>query len=87
MLLIRRRAGESILIGEDIEIQVIDVTPSRVKLGIIAPRSVLVLRKEIRLAAEQNRAASLSLHPQTIASLVSRLRQVPPGSSSQFLDE
>lgn len=77
MLLIRRRAGESILIGENIEIQVIDVTPSRVKLGIIAPREVPVLRKEIRLSAEQNRAASISLNPHTIASLVSRLRQAP----------
>lgn len=74
MLLIRRRAGESILIGEEIEIQVIDLTPSRVKLGIIAPREVLVLRKEIRLSAEQNRAASLSLNRETIASLVGRLR-------------
>jgi carbon storage regulator len=81
MLLIRRRAGESILIGEDIEIQVIDVTPSRVKLGIIAPRSVPVLRKEIRLSAEQNRAASASLTPETIASLVSRLRQASSSHS------
>lgn len=77
MLLIRRRVGESILLGEDIEIQVIDITPSRVKLGIIAPREVPVLRKEIRLSAEQNRAASVSLNPETIASLVSRLRQAP----------
>ena len=81
MLLIRRRAGESILIGEDIEIQVIDVTPSRVKLGIIAPRSVPVLRKEIRLSSEQNRAASASLTPETIASLVSRLRQASSSHS------
>ena len=81
MLLIRRRAGESILIGEDIEIQVIDVTPSRVKLGIIAPRSVPVLRKEIRLSAEQNRAASASLTPETIASLVNRLRQASSSHS------
>ena len=79
MLLIRRRTGESILLGEDIEIQVMDITPSRVKLGIIAPREVPVLRKEIRLSAEQNRAASVSLSPQTIASLVSRLRQSPIG--------
>ena len=77
MLLIRRRVGESILLGEDVEIQVIDITPSRVKLGIIAPREVPVLRKEIRLSAEQNRAASVSLNPETIASLVSRLRQAP----------
>ena len=79
MLLIRRRVGESILLGENIEIQVIDITPSRVKLGIIAQREVPVLRKEIRLSAEQNRAASVSLTPETIASLVSRLRQAPIG--------
>ena len=58
MLVIRRRPGESILLGGDIEIEVLDASASHVKLGIRAPRSVAVVRKEILLVGEHNRAAS-----------------------------
>ena len=74
MLVIRRRAGESILIGADIEIQVIDITSSRVKIGIRAPRQVPVLRKEIQLAGEENLAAARWLAPEAIAALALRFR-------------
>ena len=58
MLVIGRRPGESILLGDDIEIEVLDASASQVKLGIRAPRSVVVVRKEIALVGAQNRAAS-----------------------------
>ncbi len=58
MLVIRRRAGESILIADDIEIEVLETTPTRVKLGIKAPKAVAVRRKEVRLTEVQNRAAA-----------------------------
>lgn len=78
MLVIRRRAGESILIGETIEVQVVEITPGRVKLGIAAPPEVLILRKEIRLAAQQNLAAAEGLSSGLIRSLLVRLRQDHP---------
>jgi carbon storage regulator len=74
MLIIRRKAGESILLDEQIEIQVIEISSSRVKLGISAPASVLILRKEMQQAERQNRAAAESVCPATIAELVARLR-------------
>ena len=74
MLIIRRKAGESILLDEQIEIQVIEVSSSRVKLGISAPASVLILRKEMQQAEQQNRAAADSVSTATIAELVARLR-------------
>ena len=77
MLLIRRRAGESILIGEDIEIQIVDLSPSRVKIGITAPREVVVLRKEVKLSSEQNIAASVPLNPVAVERLLQNL--VKPG--------
>ena len=80
MLLIRRRAGESILIGEDIEIQIVDLTPSRVKIGITAPREVVVLRKEVKLSGEQNIAASVSLNPVAVERLLHNL--VKPSESA-----
>ena len=58
MLVISRRPHESLLIGDDIEVELLEISPSQVKLGIRAPRQVPVVRKEIRVTAEQNRAAS-----------------------------
>jgi carbon storage regulator len=77
MLVIRRKAGESLLIGESIEIEVIDVTPTRVKLGIKAPASVAVVRKEIRLTVEQNREAARAVTPLDVGRLLAGLREPP----------
>jgi carbon storage regulator len=81
MLVIRRRAGESILIGGDIEIHVIDISPGRVKLGITAPSQVLILRKEIELARQENLAAARSLSPCAIHSVLARLLHSQPPQS------
>jgi len=61
MLVIRRRPGESIRIGNDVEVEVIECGPHRVKLGIRAPREVPVMRNEVRLTREQNVAAASSV--------------------------
>ncbi|MEQ1946461.1 MAG: carbon storage regulator [Bryobacteraceae bacterium] len=58
MLVIRRRAGESVLIGENIEVHVLELSASYVKIGIDAPRDVAVVRREIHLTAAQNRSAA-----------------------------
>ena len=47
MLVLARRLNESIMIGDDIEVVVIDIKGDQVKLGIKAPRKVTVHRKEI----------------------------------------
>ncbi len=73
MLMIRRRCGESILLGDDIEIHVLEVTGSRVKLGISAPRDVLVLRNELRLTEEFNREASQAVPPTHLLSLAATM--------------
>jgi len=78
MLVIRRRAGESVLIGEGVEITVIDVTGSRVKLGIDAPVEVPILRKEIQLAARENVAAAEGASPDSVAMLLAALRARRP---------
>lgn len=61
MLVIRRRAGESIAIGGGIEIEVIDISRTRVKLGIRAPRTTPVMRAEALSVAADNRSASAFL--------------------------
>ena len=47
MLALSRKAGESIIINNDIEIVVLDVKGEQVKIGINAPKTVPIFRKEI----------------------------------------
>jgi len=47
MLIITRKKGESLIIGEDIEITVSKIENGSVKIGIKAPKEVLILRKEL----------------------------------------
>ncbi len=58
MLILRRRAGETLLIGDDIKITVMDVYEGGVRLAIDAPKSIPVLRSELLQAANANRDAA-----------------------------
>ena len=59
MLVLSRTPDESILIGDDIEITVVALRGDKVRLGITAPRSVPVHRKEVYEAIQrENRAAA-----------------------------
>ncbi|MBO4914594.1 MAG: carbon storage regulator CsrA [Oscillospiraceae bacterium] len=58
MLILRRRAGETILIGDDIKITVMDVYEGGVRIAIDAPKSIPVLRSELLQAANANRDAA-----------------------------
>ncbi len=67
MLLIRRRPGEAILIGAEIEIHVLEAGPNRVKLGIVAAPHIPVMRKEAQLTRQQNQVAAHSLESDLLA--------------------
>ena len=58
MLVLARRLGESILVGEGIQITVIELHKNRVKIGIDAPKDVTILRKE--LICDDNKQQSAS---------------------------
>jgi len=73
MLVMRRRAGESFLIGTDIELEILEVGPTRVKIGITAPASLAILRKEVALTRAQNLSAAQPAPPDTIAWLSEKL--------------
>jgi carbon storage regulator len=77
-----RRAGESLLIGDGVEIEVLDAKPHRVKLGIVAPASVSIVRKEARITREENLAAALSADHGMIETLLRRLPSAVPASDS-----
>lgn len=47
MLVLSRKAGQSILIGHNIEVKIIEVQGDQVRIGINAPKDVTILRKEL----------------------------------------
>ncbi|HSW50084.1 MAG TPA: carbon storage regulator [Bryobacteraceae bacterium] len=86
MLVIRRRAGQSVLIGDSIEIEVIEAGPARVKLGITAPKEILVLRKEISITREQNLSAAQGVSQEAVRNLARRMRPEAAGKPRQETD-
>ncbi len=58
MLVMLRREGESILIGDEVEIRILAISGSRVKVGIAAPRNIPVLAREVHLVCAENIAAA-----------------------------
>jgi carbon storage regulator CsrA len=69
----RRRAGESLLLGSEIEIEILEVGPTRVKLGITAPPALAIARKEVLLTRAENLTASQNHDPEAIAWLSRKL--------------
>lgn len=63
MLVLTRKVGESFIIGDDIEVVVLKIEGSEVKIGISAPRHVKIYRTEIykKIVEENLRASSVSV--------------------------
>jgi carbon storage regulator len=63
MLVLTRKKDQSIIVGDDIEITIIDIQGDQVRLGINAPKNVSIHRKEIytEIQNENKRAANVEL--------------------------
>jgi carbon storage regulator len=58
MLIITRRPGEKIMVGDDVVVHVMEIAGNSVRVGIAAPRSVPVYREEIWEAVRAENAAA-----------------------------
>lgn len=65
MLVLARKVGQSIVIGENIELTVIEVRGEQVRIGIDAPKTIAVHRRELldQIRAENIRAAAQQIKP------------------------
>jgi carbon storage regulator len=61
MLVLTRKEDESIMIGDEIEVKVLDLRDNQVKIGIDAPRNVVVHRREVYLAIQAENAQAASV--------------------------
>ncbi|MFB3825893.1 MAG: carbon storage regulator [Bryobacteraceae bacterium] len=79
----RRRQGETILIGENIRIHIAHIGRARVKIAIDAPRELRVVAKEVEDVERQNRAAAESSRGLAVSAAIARYlekksRAAPP---------
>ena len=63
MLVLSRQRDETIMIGDDVEITVVDIRGDKVRLGITAPKETPVHRKEVYDAIKRENEAAASVKP------------------------
>lgn len=59
MLIVSRKIGESIIIGDNIEVSILDISEGIVKIGIEAPKKIKILRKELFKEVESENRESI----------------------------
>ena len=66
MLVLTRRLNQSIKIGDDIEVTIVEVRGDQVRIGVAAPRTVAVHRKEVYLQIQQENLAAAAASPDSL---------------------
>lgn len=69
MLVLSRRVGESVVIGDDVVVTVLEVRGDVIRVGVDAPRHVQVRRQELLVALEETNRAAASPSPDAVAGL------------------
>ena len=74
MLILSRKAGETLVIGDNIEITVTEISGDKVRLGIAAPKEVQILRKELCQVTEENRQAVQNVSSNALRQLAVKIK-------------
>jgi carbon storage regulator len=69
MLVLSRQRDETIIIGDDIEITVVDIRGDKVRLGVSAPKSISVHRKEVYDAIRRENREAAQVKPEDLSAL------------------
>jgi carbon storage regulator len=80
MLILARRIGESIMVGDQVEISVVDIKGDQVKLGIKAPTQVKVYRREVYAAIQEENRAAASASPGNLPVLDELMKKPKPSA-------
>jgi carbon storage regulator len=75
VLILTRKVGEGFWVNDETEVIVLGYQGNCVKLGVCAPRNVLILRSELKLVEQQNRAAVRACSAAAIDDLAARFRK------------
>lgn len=74
MLVVTRKQDEGLIISDDIEITVLEITKDKVKIGVSAPKEVKIIRSELKDARQTNELAA-SVSGSAIAQLLKSHKQ------------
>ena len=82
MLVLSRQRDETIMIGDDVQVTVVDIRGEKVRLGISAPPHIPVHRKEVYEAIKKENAASAGKggQPRGVESLAHKKKDQAPGN-------
>ena len=78
MLILTRRVGENVIVGDDIVVSVIDVRGDAVRIGIQAPRSVSVHREEVYRELQRANENAVSTSDHAVSAAIGELRGAGP---------
>lgn len=70
MLVLSRQRDETIMIGDDVEITIVDIRGDKVRLGINAPRHIQVHRKEVYDAIKRENQQAANLTPHDVSEVI-----------------
>ena len=82
MLVLSRQRDETIMIGDDIEVTVVDIRGDKVRLGINAPKEISVHRKEVYDAIRRENRAAAQVKPEDLSGL-GKMTPKTPGAGTQ----
>ena len=77
MLVLTRKSNQSIMIGDEIEVSVLAIMGEKVRIGIEAPRSVPVFRKEVYIEIQQDREAGVQEERAQVDEALEKLKTPP----------
>jgi carbon storage regulator len=82
MLVLSRQKDETIIIGDDIEITVVDIRGDKVRLGVSAPKEISVHRKEVYDAIRRENREAAQVKPEDLPSGLGRIKpNAPPAQN------
>ena len=76
-MILTRKTGESITIGDDVKITVLGIHGRQVRLGIIAPQKVVVHREEIYVKIQEENKKAVQAKKENLSKLAEKLTEKP----------
>ncbi|MCH8146473.1 MAG: carbon storage regulator CsrA [Planctomycetes bacterium] len=86
MLVLSRQRDETIMIGDDVQITIVDIRGDKVRLGISAPRHIQVHRKEVYDAIKRENEAAAKMKPQDMTDAIEQESQAKKLKKSEPLE-
>jgi carbon storage regulator len=86
MLILARKINESIMVGDQVEISIVDIKGDQVKLGISAPRQIKVYRREVYQLIQQENLQAAQAKPDLLPNLEGLAASEPRGDKPDKTD-